>query len=142
MSKRIALVFLTLASPIVLACFFIDHHLSYWVFALVSMSFPIALMALGGQRQGRLGPLRFPLAALWLLLVGSVVAMILLTGSDKQVGFLGGFPLSTAVMLGVLWLAPLVLVGWAYAATFDSFTLTEQDLRRYEELRRERSMES
>ncbi|MCH9652070.1 MAG: hypothetical protein K0U98_27820 [Deltaproteobacteria bacterium] len=137
MSKRVALVFLTLASPMVLGCFFIEHRASFWIFTLVSMTFPIALIALGGQRQGHLGPLRAPLAALWLLLLGSATAMLVLSGSGRQVGFLGGLPPATAVMLGLLWLAPLVLVGWAYAATFESFTLTEKDLERYEELRRE-----
>ncbi len=103
------------------------------VFALLAMAFPVALIALGAQRHGSLGPLRWPLAALLLILEAGIVTLLALRGSILTAPWLGGLPLAAAVQFYGLFLLPLALVSLAYASTFERFSLRQEDL---DELRR------
>ena len=127
---RLALAFLAAASPAVLAAFWLGGPVGEVAFALLGTGFPIALIVLGAARRGRLGPLRLPLLLLTLILEGAVVAMLLARGRLAELPWVGGLPLAAAVQLYGMWLAPLALVALAYALTFESFTLREEDLER------------
>lgn len=92
--------------------------------ALAVVTFPVALIALGG----RLNVLRWPLLLLWLVLSGSFVALLVLPHGGPDVL---GLPLGTVLMLFVLVPVPFVLVCWTYAARFD---LRDEDLERLRRL--------
>lgn len=129
-SDRAALLFLAVASPAVLATFWVAGPVGEIVFALLATAFPVALIALGAARRGRLGPLRLPLLVLTLILEGSVVAMLAVRGRVLELPWVAGLPLAAAIQLYGMWLAPLALVALAYALTFDGFTLRREDLER------------
>ncbi len=103
------------------------------LFVLLAAAFPVALIALGAQRGGSLGPLLWPLATLLLILEAGFIAMLALRGSVAAAPWLGGLPLATAVQFYGLFLLPLALVSFAYAWTFERFGLRREDL---DELRR------
>jgi hypothetical protein len=129
-ARRIALLFLALASPLLLVLFLIPGPFAETVFAALVMAYPVALIALAVARQGRLGPLGLPLVGLLILLEGCAVGMLLLRGRVLDGPWLGGLPLAAAIQLYGLFLAPLLLVALAYALTFDRFELRQQDLER------------
>jgi len=131
MAKRAALSFLAVASPLILLSFFVPGPAGPLVFAVLSVAFPVALIVLGAARQGRLGPLLVPVVALLLILEGAVLGMLALRGQVMEAPWLGGLPLAAAIQLYGMWLLPLTLVALAYALTFDSFTLTDEDLSRF-----------
>lgn len=91
----------------------------------------IALMVLGAQRDGRLGRLWLPFAAVWMLLVTAFLAVLLLP-ADTTVAphILLGVPRRAAIVLYAIGMLPLIGMPFAYALTFDDFTLTESELAR------------
>jgi len=133
MARRAALAFLALASPAILLAFATGRAAGEVAFALLAMAFPVALIALGAQRDGSLGPLSWPLAALLLILEADVTAMLALRGTILTAPWLGGLPLATAIQVYGLFLLPSALVSLAYAWTFERFGLRQHDL---DELRR------
>lgn len=100
------------------------------LFAALAAAFPVALAILGATRGGRLGPLRVPLLALFVILESCVFGMFVFRGRLEELPWVGGLPLAAAIQLYGMWLLPLALVTITYALTFDSFTLTEEDLDR------------
>lgn len=100
---------------------------SPWLAALGGAAFPIALIALGGARGGQLGPLRVPVLLAGLVLFGVLAALLLLQDGGPDAGPL---PLGTVLLLFVLVPVPFVVLTWAYAASFDSWFLREEDLKR------------
>ncbi len=62
-----------------------------------------------------------------------VIAMLVLRGSVLTAPWFGGLPLAAAVQFYGLFLLPLGLVAFAYAWTFERFSLRQEDL---DELRR------
>ncbi len=133
MARRAALAFLACSSPAMLLIFAAGTPAGEVAFALLAVAFPVALIALGAQRRGSLGPLLWPLAALLVILEAAIVAMLALRGGVLTWPWLGGLPLATAVQFYGLFLLPLVLVSFAYAWTFERFGLRQEDL---DELRR------
>lgn len=132
MARESSLLYLGLAAPLILICFFVRGMGAELLFTALAMGFPVALIVLAVARDGRLGPLRAPLTLLLLLLEGSAVAMLVLRGRVLDGPWVGGLPAATAVLLYGLWLAPLPIVGLAYALTFDHFDIRDEDLRRFE----------
>ncbi len=142
MARRASLAFLALSSPAILLTFVAGTVAGEVVFALLAAAFPVALIALGAQRRdsshlspsgGTLGPLLWPLVALVVVLEGCVIAMLVLRGSVLTAPWFGGLPLAAAVQFYGLFLLPLGLVAFAYAWTFERFSLRQEDL---DELRR------
>jgi len=119
--KASALLFLTVAAPLTALLFWLPVPASGEIFAVLAVAFPVALVVVGACRDGRLGPLAWPLVALTLILEGSVVAMLWWRGRVADGPWVAGLPISAAVMI-------LLLVGLAYALTFSRFTLREEDL--------------
>ena len=126
MAHRLALVLLALAA---LACL----TGSPWLLAFGGAAFPIALIALGAARNGKLGPLRIPLLLVGLVLFGVLAVLLLLPNGGPDAGPL---PLGTVLLLFVLVPVPFVVLTWVYAASFDSWFLREEDLERLRRLMR------
>lgn len=128
MAHRPALALLALASLATLTGSCLG---SEWLTAMGGALFPVALIALGAARNGRLGPLKVPLLILGLILAGVLAALLVLPDGGPDAGPL---PLGTALMLFVLIPVPFVLVSWVYAATFERWFLREEDLDRIRRL--------
>ncbi len=128
MAKHAALFFLAVSSPVLLLTFVVDHPASEALFAFLVALFPVALIALGAQREGRLGPLLWPLITLGFILMTCIGAMLTLRGAVTSSPWFGGLPLPAAVQFYGLFLLPLLLVSLTYSWTFDRFTLKQRDL--------------
>jgi len=136
MARRISLTFLAIASPVMLALFFMPWPWAEVVFAVLVMGYPVALIVVAvGRRQG-LGPLRIPLLILLLFLEACTVGMLLLRGHVTDAPWFGGLPLAAAIQLYGLFLTPLLLVALTYALTFDRFEMKQNDLDRFEKIKR------
>ena len=127
MSRRAALLLLSLCAPAALLAFCVDAPGLRWFAALAVTTFPVALIALG------VGRLRWPLLVLWVVLTGGFCVLLALSHGGPDVFW--GLPLGTALMLFVLVPVPFVLVCWTYAAGFD---LREEDLERLRKLKVEK----
>lgn len=132
MARKIAILYLALASPLVLLSFCLHGVFAEYLFAVLAMAYPVALIAMAVARHGELGPLAVPLGLLLLILEGCALAMLLLRGRVMDAPWIGGLPAAAAVQLYGLWLLPLVLVALAYALSFDAFEMSAQDLERFE----------
>jgi phosphoglycerol transferase MdoB-like AlkP superfamily enzyme len=130
LADRTALLLLSLCAPAALVAFCVDAPVLRWVAALAVTTFPVALIALGAARGGRLQGLRWPLVILWIVLAGSFLALLALPHGGPDVL---GIPLALALMLFVLVPVPFVLVCWAYAARFE---MRDEDLERLRRLGR------
>jgi hypothetical protein len=129
-ARRISLLFLALASPLILVLFFMPWFWAEVLFAVLVMGYPVALIVVAVARKGRLGPLGLPLIALLIFLEACAVGMLALRGHVVDGPWFGGLPLAAAIQLYGLWLVPLLLVALAYALTFDRFELRQEDLDR------------
>jgi hypothetical protein len=127
MAQRVALGILTICSFVALACLFIDHTLSPWLFGVSGMMFIPALIALGASRRGRLGVLTIPLLLFGLYLVFCLTAMLLLSAEAEAESMWLGLPPATWLMLAGLWLAPLPAVSLGYAWYFQQSGLGETE---------------
>lgn len=129
MIRRLSLAMLAISSPLMLLTFLVPVPFGDAVFALLAAVFPVALMMLGAQRAGRVPKV---LSLLFALLGGFLVlcmaALLLLRGGLEEGPWLGGLPLAAAIELYGLFLVPLPIVIYAYAATFDRFALRDEDL--------------
>ena len=136
MLQRAILAFLAISSLLILATFLVGGPLAEGLFSVLAVTFPVALIALGAQREGRLGPLLWPVISLAVILVTCMVAMLMLRGQILDRPWFGGWPLATAIQVYGVFLLPLGVVSLAYAWTFESFGLRQDDLdalrRRFE----------
>jgi hypothetical protein len=109
-----------------------------WLMVLGLATMVVSLMALGAVRKGGgLGPLRFPLAFTFLVLVGGFGAALSLPANEGPgVPLYGGLPLRAALVLYGVGLLPLFFLPLVYALTFDAMTLSEADLERVRTMRR------
>jgi hypothetical protein len=128
LAKRLALVVLALAAPATLFAFCVETAAGPWIAAVAGTAFPIALMALGASRVKKL---RGPLWVLGLVLTAGLLTMMALPDGGPDVL---GLPAATAILIFVLVPVPLAIVGLAYAATFGSQGLSEEDLERLRRL--------
>jgi hypothetical protein len=134
--KRCALAFLTVSSLAILLIFFVDVPALGWLFAVLVMGFPIALVTLAVEREGQLGRLRLPLIMLAAMLQCGVIGVLAFSGSGRT--GLYGLPLSLHFLLLLIWLGPLCVTTTLYAVTFSALGIDEALLNRLEQRRRER----
>jgi len=132
LSHRSALLALSLSAAAALLAFCVDAPALRWVAALAVTTFPVALIALGAARGGRLNGLRAPLLVLWIVLSGGFLVLLALPHDGPEVF---GLPFGMALMLFVLVPVPFVLVCWAYASRFE---LRDEDLEKLRRLRERR----
>jgi hypothetical protein len=136
-ARRFSLLFLALASPLILVLFFLPWPSAGALFAVLVMAYPVALIVVAVASKGRLGPVGLPLIGLLLFLEACAVGMFVLRGRVLDGPWFGGLPLAAAIQLYGLWLVPLLLVALAYALTFDRFELRQEDLDRLDEYLRD-----
>ncbi len=139
MAKRFSLGFLTVASLAILVIFFVELRALWWLFAVLAMGFPIALVTMAVSRDGRLGRLRVPLVVLFVMLQCGVIGVLAFSGSGVN-GFYG-LPISLHFLLLLIWLGPLCVTTLTYAATFSELGIDDELLARLEQLRRDRQTE-
>ena len=139
MAKRFSLGFLTVASLAILVIFFVELRALSWLFAVLVMGFPIALVTMAVSRDGRLGRLRVPLVVLFVMLQCGVIGVLAFDGSS--VTGLFGLPLSLHFLLLLIWLGPLVVTTLMYAAAFSELGIDDELLARLEQMRRDRHPE-
>lgn len=133
MAKRLSLLYLAVSSPLILLSLLVSAPWADVLFAVLVVAFPVALIVLGAEHRGGLGPLRVPLFVLLVYLELCVAAMLLLRGHVLEAPWVGGLPLATAIQFYGVFLAPMAFVALFYALTFERFGLRREDL---EELRR------
>lgn len=133
MAKRLALGFLTVSSLAVLVVLLLNLQMLSWLFAMIVMGFPIALVALAVSRAGRVGRVRVPLIILLVMLQVGVIGVLAFGGSETT-GFYG-LPLSLHFLLLLVWLGPLVITTISYAATFEELGIDDGLLERLEQMR-------
>ncbi|MCP4199485.1 MAG: hypothetical protein GY762_20245 [Proteobacteria bacterium] len=128
MAKRFALVFLGVAPPVMLLTFVFGTTIGEIVFAMLGILFPIGLMVLGAQREGKLGPLFAPLLVLALIMGVGVIGMLMYRGQVVDGPWLFGLPMAGAIQFYLVFLVPFLLVSLAYGLTFERFGLRQSDL--------------
>jgi hypothetical protein len=136
MARRLSLAFLAVASPVMLALFFMPWPWAQSIFAILVMGYPVALIAVAVGRRGGVGPLGLPLLALLVFLEVCAIGMLLLRGHVTDAPWFGGLPAAAAIQLYGLFLTPLLLVALTYALTFDRFEMKQDDLDRLEKIGR------
>jgi hypothetical protein len=105
---------------------------SPWCLAIGTCGALMSLMALGAVRRGRITPvLRWVFAGMFLFCAGCFCVALAMPANEGVGGpLLFGFPLrSTIVLLGVA-IVPLLVLPFAWAFTFDTAMLSEDDLQR------------
>ncbi|MFY9821161.1 MAG: hypothetical protein WAM82_07250, partial [Thermoanaerobaculia bacterium] len=78
-----------------------------------------------------------PLLATGLVLAAGWWAILALPHGGPDMAVAAGLPLATALMIFVLIPLPLIVLGLAYALTFDRLGLTAEDLERVRAAKRE-----
>jgi hypothetical protein len=128
--RPIALLFLTLIAPTVVAAWVLSPRAGEIAAVAVVMAAPVAMIvvALGA----RVRAVALPLAMVLVAMEVSGFALLALRG---------GGPVALLVLLGGLWLAPLVILAAAYARAFPGAGVTDADLRRMESANAHRSDE-
>lgn len=109
-----------------------------WGFLIGTATVMLATIVLGAARsRGGVGRLAIPFAAIYLLLLvgfGAALVMPAETGPDTPLWL--GLPPRAAIVLYGIGILPLFLLPLAYALTFDSMTLSEEDLARVADAKR------
>ncbi len=95
----------------------------------------VSLMALGAVRRDRLPrSLVWTFAGLFVLCAGAFVVALALPANEGVGGpLLLGLPLRTAIVLYGIGVVPIAILPFAYALTFESSTLSDDDLVRVRE---------
>lgn len=136
MARKLSLVFLAIASPVMLVLFFMPWPFAEVLFTLLVMGYPVALIVVAVGRREGVGPLGLPLLALLIFLEACAIGMLFLRGHVTDAPWFGGLPLAAGIQLYGLFLTPLLLVALTYALTFDRFELKQDDLDRLEKIGR------
>jgi hypothetical protein len=137
-ARRISLLFLAVASPLLLILFAAPFPGADVLFTLLVMAYPAALIVIAVSREGRVGPIGSVLMILLIMLEAGAVGMLVLRGNIHAAPWIAGLPLAAAIQLYGLGLAPLLLVALGYALTFDRYELRRDDLDRLAQRARSR----
>lgn len=135
MGPKIALILLTLVSPLLLGVLMVGGPSVVWVGVPLLCALPLLLIVVGA---GRSAPSSGSLLAIWILLCGSWFILFWLSAQvDLRQPTPDHAGLVLAVMLVGLGLAPLSLVAWIFARSFRDEGLAPEELARLS--RREQS---
>ena len=138
MTRRAALIALFSAILAIAAGYasaFSNGGAPIWGAWLLAIGIPIALgaiMILGvvRGRQG-VGSLRFPFAFVILVLIIGFGAALALPGTEGPLSRLWlGLPLRAAIVIYAVGLLPIIVLPVAYAMTFETLTLSSEDVDR------------
>jgi hypothetical protein len=113
-----------------------------WAAWLLAVGIPVALaaiMILGATRARRgIGPLKIPFAFVALVLVIGFGAALALPATEGPFSTLWlGLPARAAIVIYGVGLLPIVVLPIAYALTFETQTLSAEDVERVRALARE-----
>lgn len=103
-------------------------------FGLLQVVLFVCLIALGGRRDGQLGPLTIPLVIGGILYAGAFTAMVITYRgymSAVEPEMFGALPLPTAWMIYGVWPVPIVFM-LIYMLTFDIWIYRPDDQQRLE----------
>lgn len=123
------------------AAAFGSHGTPAWAPWLLALGIPAALgaiMILGATRGGRgVGPLKIPFAFVILMLVIGFGAALALPATEGPLSRLWlGLPARAAIVIYGVGLLPIFVLPIAYALTFETQTLSAEDVERVRELAR------
>ncbi len=112
-----------------------------WSAWLIAIALPVALvsiMVLGAARgAGGIGRLKIPFAFVALILILGFVAALTLPATESSSSRLWlGLPLRAAIVIYGIGLVPIVILPVAYALTFETQTLSAEDVERVRALGR------
>ena len=142
MTRKTALVALTVASTLVLIACLVGGRPAELAFAVLAAAVPALLMVVGAaDRQGTLGRIALPIVALLLVLEAGLLGLIVLADGLVSGPWLAGVPAALVVQVLGLCLVPLLVIAFGYALTFDRFGVGDDDLERLRRLSRERGEE-
>jgi len=118
-----------------------------WAAWLLALGIPVALgaiMILGAARGRRgIGPLKIPFAFVVLVLVVGFGAALALPATEGPLSTLWlGLPARAAIVIYGVGLLPIVVLPIAYALTFETQTLSAEDVERVRALARENQVAS
>jgi hypothetical protein len=118
------------------------HGTPTWAPWLLALGIPAALgaiMILGAARGDRgIGPLKIPFAFVIIMLVSGFGAALALPSTEGPVSRLWlGLPARAAIVIYGIGLLPVFVLPIAYALTFETQTLTAEDVERVRQLARE-----
>ena len=141
---RLVIVFATAAIAVAYASAFAPGGAPVWAAWLLGFGIPGALggiMVLGAAREGRgVGRLALPFAfVIVTLAVGFGLALGLPANEGPASTLWLGLPLRAAIVIYGIGLMPVVVLPVAYALTFETQTLTADDVERVRELGRIRT---
>jgi len=113
-----------------------------WAPWLLAVGIPLAIgaiMILGAARGQRgIGPLKVPFAFVVVTLALGFCAALILPATESASSTLWlGLPVRAAIVIYGIGLFPTIVLPIAYALTFESQTLTAEDVERVRELARE-----
>ncbi len=128
--KRLLITFLSLSSMLMLSALLVGGQSAAAIFGTLAVLFPVALMALGALKEGRLGRVGGALCVLAGVLLGGLWAMLSLRGLVEEGAWILGLPAAAVILLGLFWLGPLVLISLVYAGTFKDHGITDKGLAR------------
>ena len=138
MTRRISLITLFISIVAIAtgyAAAFSKNGTPTWAPWLLAVGIPIALgaiMILGAVRGSRgIGPLKFPFAFVVLVLAIGFVAALGLPATEGPLSKLWlGLPTRAAIVIYGVGLLPIIVLPVAYALTFETLTLSAEDLER------------
>lgn len=102
-----------------------------WIMAVSLPVLMVSMMTLGAVRAGRrAGALAVPFAAVLLLVAGGFLLALALPPDTVTGPYWLGLPRRAAVIVYGVGLLPLFVLPLAYAFTFESLTLSDDDIAR------------
>ena len=110
-----------------------------WALMIGTSTIMLATMVLGASRnRGGIGKLVVPFAAMFLVLLIGFGAALVMPEESRDSTLWFGLPPRAAVVLYGIGVLPLFVLPIAYALTFESLTLTDEDLDRVRSARLQR----
>jgi len=113
-----------------------------WAPWLLALGIPVtlgAIMILGAARGSRgIGPLKYPIAFVVAMLAIGFCAALALPATESPLNKLWlGLPARAAIVIYGIGLLPIIVLPVAYALTFETQTLSAEDLEKVRALGRE-----
>ncbi len=102
-----------------------------WALMIGTSTIMLATTVLGASRgTAGVGKLALPFAMMFLVLLVGFGAVLVLPPDAPNAALWFGLPRRAAIVLYGIGILPLFVLPFAYALTFDSLTLSEEDLAR------------
>lgn len=141
-ASLVALIAGILAIAVGYATAFLPGGTPVWAAWLLAVGIPVALgaiMILGAARGRRgIGPLKYPFAFVVVVLAVGFCAALALPATESPLSKLWlGLPARAAIVIYGIGLLPIIVLPVAYALTFETQTLSAEDVERVRELARE-----